>query len=356
MPGRDDLLTALAAPHALGPLDARRWDNLLRRARAAKLEARLPTGDATPPHIKERIALAARAAEDGAARMAWEIGRIGRALRDIPHAYLKGAAYAVAGRAPARGRIAGDVDILVPRAQLAAAQAALERYGWRLEPLDPYDENYYRRWSHELPPMRHIDRNTIVDVHHTILPPTSRRKPDPALLWRDMAATGGGHRVLGPADMVLHSAAHLFHDGEISGALRDLVDIRDLLAEFGAAPGFWETLPRRAHALDLGRPLYYALRYAGRLLDAAIPEPVLEAAARFAPCQPVRAMMDALAPRSLVPRPAGRDLGRDWPRQLLYMRAHWLRMPPHLLAAHLSRKAWMRFNITQDAARKEKTT
>lgn len=25
---------------------------------------------------------------------------------------------------------------------------------------------------------------------------------------------------------------------------------------------------------------------------------------------------------------------------LLYVRAHWLRMPPHLLTVHLTRKAW----------------
>jgi len=30
-------------------------------------------------------------------------------------------------------------------------------------------------------------------------------------------------------------------------------------------------------------------------------------------------------------------------RWLMYVRAHWLRMPPVLLARHLSYKAWLRF-------------
>jgi hypothetical protein len=28
---------------------------------------------------------------------------------------------------------------------------------------------------------------------------------------------------------------------------------------------------------------------------------------------------------------------------MIYVRAHWLRMPPGLLAKHLSHKAWLRF-------------
>lgn len=38
--------------------------------------------------------------------------------------------------------------------------------------------------------------------------------------------------VLGHADIVLHSAAHLFHEGEWGSGLRDLVDLHALLGEF----------------------------------------------------------------------------------------------------------------------------
>ena len=72
-------------------------------------------------------------------------------------------------------------------------------------------------------------------------------------------------RVLCPADMVLHSATHLFHNEDLSQGLRDLADLDSLLRHFGQEPGFWEELPRRAAELDLARPLYYGLRYATRV-------------------------------------------------------------------------------------------
>ena len=43
---------------------------------------------------------------------------------------------------------------------------------------DPYDDAYYRRWMHELPPLIHRERDRMIDVHHTILPLTARITPD----------------------------------------------------------------------------------------------------------------------------------------------------------------------------------
>ncbi|UUZ51357.1 hypothetical protein LP420_18985 [Massilia sp. B-10] len=42
--------------------------------------------------------------------------------------------------------------------------------------------------------------------------------------------------------MVIHSATHLFYDGEFDKGLRDLLDLHRLLTEFGATPGFWQVL------------------------------------------------------------------------------------------------------------------
>ena len=64
---------------------------------------------------------------------------------------------------------------------------------------------------HELPPMRHMVRQTVIDVHHAILPETARLKPDSAKLRAAALPLGGrkGLLVFSPADMVLHSATHL---------------------------------------------------------------------------------------------------------------------------------------------------
>ena len=49
--------------------------------------------------------------------------------------------------------------------------------GWATTHHDPYDQRYYRRWMHELPPMLHIRRMTLLDVHHAIVPATADLKP-----------------------------------------------------------------------------------------------------------------------------------------------------------------------------------
>ena len=54
-------------------------------------------------------------------------------------------------------------------------------------------------------------------------------------------------------------------------ATGDLVDIDAMLADFGCKPDFWEMLVERADQLNLGRPLFYGLRYCQRLLGTGTP-------------------------------------------------------------------------------------
>jgi hypothetical protein len=146
--------------------------------------------------------------------------------------------------------------------------------------------------------------------------------------------------VLAPADMVLHSAVHLFHEGEFEHGLRGLVDIHRLLLEFSALPGFWEDLPVRAGELGLQRPLFYALRYASRLLHTPVPAAAVAAARAGRPAPPLLALMDQLFGRALLPpHPSCDDAFGAPARFLLYLRGNWLRMPPLLLARHLFHKA-----------------
>ena len=67
------------------------------------------------------------------------------------------------------------------------------------------------------------------------------------------------------------------------------------------------------------------------------------------PLRPIRQMvnealvlMDALFLRALRPTHASTSDGwTPLARWLLYVRGHWMRMPPKLLILHLARKAWM---------------
>lgn len=351
------LIEALGDPTALTGWSDADWDLFMRQARRVNLHARVALDqridrDRAPPRARRYLVAGRAFAADNDRRVRWEVNRIAHALGplDAPVMLLKGAAYVFAALPPARGRLISDVDIMVPRDRLDAVEAALIAAGWETMTLEPYDQRYYRRWMHELPPMRHCERGSVIDVHHTILPPTARLRPDPALMWRAARAIDGRFHALAPADMVLHSATHLFHDGDLALALRDLVDLKDLCAHFGAVEsGFWADLVPRAEALDLARPLYYALRYMGRILDARVPPEVVAAAARHAPPAPLLALMDRLAPLALLPDHP------DRPRRatalalfLLYVRSHWLRMPPHLLIAHLARKATNRLAADPD--------
>ncbi|MBS1156138.1 MAG: hypothetical protein H6R07_2062 [Proteobacteria bacterium] len=345
------LITILKNPERARHLCQRDWDVLIRQARHANLLGRLyrtlesfgelPFTQARPHH---HLLSGSAVADRQHLIIKHEVGLLHQTFSrcNIPFILLKGAAYVVAGLPAARGRVFADIDILVPRAQLANAESALMLTGWVSMALDAYDQRYYRQWMHELPAMQHMFRGTTLDVHHTILPPTSRLKPDPALLIEASIELPGmpGVRILCPADMVLHSATHLFHEGEPDNLLRDLTDLDELLRYFGAQDGFWNKLTTRAKLLQLGEPLRLALRYTTRLLDTPVPAEVLQEAGALEDSGIRQKLLDAIYLRVLQPQHSSTaDALSPVARKLLYIRSHWQRMPPHLLACHLGHKA-----------------
>ncbi|QGZ40588.1 putative nucleotidyltransferase-like protein [Pseudoduganella flava] len=345
------LLTALATPARLANLDEAGWDLLLRQAGAANLLAALAylleedgLLDRIPAPAREQLDWARVLTRRHRQGVLWEVRLIGTALAGLglPLILLKGAAYTVAGLPPAQGRLFSDIDVLVPEERLAEAEAALMLAGWAGTHHDAYDQRYYREWMHELPPMRHMRRASMIDVHHAILPKTAASRPDPALLRAAAQPVPGmpGVHVLAPVDMVLHSAVHLFNDGEFNNGLRDLLDIHRLLRHFGRERRFWAELVPRARQLQLERPLFYALRYATLLLGTEVPDTVRADVA--GPAAPLRALMDWLFRRALLPEHTScGDGGSGVARFLLYLRGNWLRMPPLLLARHLFHKAFL---------------
>lgn len=290
-----------------------------------------------PAWLRDRLFSAEAQAAGYERAIRWEIDRLRRAFYGAGQRWLllKGAGYVAAGLPPGVGRRVADIDVLVPRADLPKVERLLHDHGWEFPELDPYDERYYREWMHELPPMVHRERKSIVDVHHAILPGTSRLHPASDRLL-ERATPSGEVLVLCPSHMVLHAAAHLFHDGEIAGAIRDLVDIDQLLRHFSGDEAFWDDLLNEARALDLTRPAYYALRYARRWFRTPIPGDVLQRMHSWAPPTPINRLMDVLVSRSIATA-AGR--ASSFAVFALYVRSHWLRMPPLRVATHLTRKA-----------------
>lgn len=345
-PDRQLLADVIRNPGRIGELTSHQRSRLIDAATEARLlgwflsrhESVQP--DDMPPWLQDRISDVRATVTEAERSIRWEINRLERAFAqtDVRWVLLKGAGYVTAGLPPGRGRQVADIDLLVPEAQLGAAEATLNEHGWHTASLEPYDDLYYRRWTHELPPMVHEERGSIVDVHHAILPRTSRLRPLSSRLL-DRAVPAGSYRVLCPSHMVLHAAAHLFHDGEVTGAIRDLVDINCLLDTFGAHPSFWDDWLAEARTLGLERPAYYAVRYAMKSGNLQVPADAVARMAAWAPPFPILHLMDALVSRTISGRTGAWGSAATF---ALYVRSHWLRMPPLLLARHLSRKAFVR--------------
>jgi hypothetical protein len=337
----------------------REWESLLGQARQAGLQGRLAHHflangwlDQVPPGPQVHLQSALRLAERQWHEVTWEARCIRRALSaiDTPIVVLKGAAYLLANLPAARGRIFSDIDLMVSRQAIDAVEDALFAAGWISEERNPYNIRYYREWMHEIPPVRHVHRGTTIDLHHTITPPTSRFKVDGAdLLSRIQPIPGQpGLYTLHPVDMVLHSAAHLFMEGDFGRGLRDLLDLNDLVIHFSRAPGFWDELLDRATHLGLQIPLSHALIHLNRLFSTAPPqrlEQQVQSLDRSTMSRHVMSSLLGLALRPDHPHCDGPYTGLA--RWLLYVRSHHLRMPMYLAMPHLVRKAFMRLKKKQ---------
>lgn len=282
----------------------------------------------------------------------WELNRIAWALAEEiekPLVLMKGCTYLLMSLPNASGRVFADVDIMTSEDSLETVEAILQASGWKSQELTPYDQNYYRKWTHELPPLVHREREMEIDLHHNILPRTARLKPQGnKLLARSQTVPGTRYRVLADEDIVLHAMTHLMFDSDLADRLGDLVDVADLLAHFTAIDeDFWDALVNRAVELDLKRPTYYGLRYCRTFLGLDVPERVQATTNSWGPIAPVRSLMDILVARAIFPQhPDMPSRLTEVCRFMLYIRSHWVRMPPWLLAYHLSVK-FLRARMTR---------
>ncbi|WP_447762321.1 nucleotidyltransferase domain-containing protein [Sphingopyxis panaciterrae] len=330
-----DLLAGRRDADSLAPRD---WEGVIGVARAEAMLATLAYRlgqDELPPPVAALFADQRAAAEVAQGQALWEAEMARRALKGqrIEFVLLKGTAYAAAGLSCSAGRQIGDLDILVLHSDVGRAENELLEAGWEWVKSDPYDDAYYRDHMHELPPLIHKARDRMIDVHHTILPQTHRITPDALALMSDAVTTAGGFAVLCPADMAVHCAAHMLADGDLQGGLRNLWDFHCLTRDFAAAdPGYWGQLDGRADTHGLRAAVHRAARLARDLYGSELPS----GWNRHDPA-------DSWYRRRLLARD---DWGRSTDfalQQAFYIRSHWLRMPPAMLARHLWTK-WRKGN------------
>ncbi|WP_428629590.1 nucleotidyltransferase domain-containing protein [Sphingopyxis sp.] len=322
-----DLLAGRCDAGKLAPRD---WDGVIGVARSeamlATLAHRLEHAD-LPPTVAALFADQRAAAAVAQRQALWEAEMARRALSPtgVEFVLLKGAAYAAADMACAAGRQIGDLDILVLASDIGRAENLLLKAGWEWVKPDPYDDAYYREHMHELPPLIHKARDRMIDVHHTILPRTHRITPDALALVSDAVKTLDGFAVLRPTDMACHCAAHMLADGDLQGGLRNLWDFHSMTREFAADdPGFWGRLDERAALHGLRDAVHRAARLARDLYGT-----VLQTGWDRAD------LADVWFRRRLVARDDWGRVTHPMIEQAFYMRSHWLRMPPTMLAQHL---------------------
>lgn len=348
------LAALLTDPSGAADLDTGSWTAILCAARAERLLASLAhrlDGLDLPADVQSVLESARADAEVGRAEALWEAEMTRRALAPlgVPVVLLKGTAFVAAGLDAGQGRNIGDLDILVPRVRLDEVEAVLLAAGWEWVKPNAYDDAYYRRWMHELPPLIHRDRDRMIDVHHTILPLTARPKPDAQRLLAlstalrdrsllgpetdrdDRLQTSGAVRVLSPQAMIVHAAAHLFADGDLSGGLRNLWDIDRLFREFSADdPRFTLTVLEEEWHHNLHPHVRRALRLSAQLFGTPLQD-----------CDPLNTekfakhWSDLLFRARLLARDGWGRPTRPLLRLAFYIRSHWLRMPPLMLARHL---------------------
>lgn len=342
----------MTAPSLSADLSSSEWRELIALAREenllGKLGAILASHEQIPKgsparHLVGALMLSRRQRQS----VTWEAHKIDQALAEleVPVVLLKGAAYALGNFASADGRLFGDVDILVPREHIARVEMQLRMHGWNSLKLDAYDQRYYRQWMHEIPPMMHVHRGTVIDVHHTILPLTARYHPDPARIFSEASHLDGFRclRIPSPEDLVIHSCCHLVHEGEVDNILRDIHDIARLLETRFSSHDTRMKLVHAAIHHDLQEPTSLALALVQQYFNRPEIAPMLDALEahkwQSSHARLIKRYLRAIGPDLDSPPSWNKALAR----QLIYIRGHSLRMPLPMLLRHLARKAWMQW-------------
>ncbi len=329
---RDALLLAkaLSDPASVTGLDAQGWTNLLTVARAELLIGTLAyrlNGLPVPESVARIFAEARTHGEYQRRSALWEANCASRALAGYRGKVIlmKGTAYVAAGLEAGRGRSIGDLDIMVAEGGLQDAETMLLAAGWEWVKEDIYDDAYYRDHMHELPPLIHKERDRMIDVHHTILPKTAGPTPDAVAMLDAAEILQDNLYILAPEDMVVHCATHLIADGDLAGGMRNLWDFHCLVQEFADRDeGFWHRLAARSTHHQLLSDVKRAARLSYRLYNSDIPPdwrsgPITDGAFLY----------------RLTARDGWGRRSRKVVRLAFYIRSHWLRMPPLMLARHL---------------------
>ncbi|MGR5069483.1 MULTISPECIES: nucleotidyltransferase domain-containing protein [Vibrio] len=307
-----------------------------------------------PKKFRQQLDTATLFYDNQRRKLAVETDEIAHALSplNINWIYLKGSAYHLNNMSNFSGRMMSDIDVLVQEEDLPQVEAALRSHGWMPAPVNSYDEKFYRNWSQEIPPLRHIYRQVELDVHFNILPKTLKESINNKHLFEQSLpfSDDPNQKVLTPHAMLAHSAIHLFYESEYAKGLRDLYDIALLINHYSVEASFWDDLIELGRTIGNESSIYLALRYSQQIYCSQIPTTVIDHYAQFRPNWLYLTVLDfcffAIFTRSFPPH---RKSGHGLAETFLYLRGHLKRMPLRLLVPHLTKKYFDKFKVKQQA-------
>ena len=259
--------------------------------------------------------------------------------RGIDTTVLKGAAYIAVSSNCKHGRIFNDIDILVDHSKIRDAEIALMTQGWFHKKETDYDKRYFREWMHEIQPLIHKDRLTTIDLHHNILPLTNKKHFNADKL-KTIKLKQVPLLTFDLVDRFIHSATHLFTEGEFPHAIRDITDLIILYQELDGeeeTESAHNLILERSKALGLDDYVHLALLFVLKNLDKELEHRQVESlvsknAITFYVTVPAFKFVftaDSIAQGNFI-----NNVGLFW----LYMRSHLIKMPLQVLIPHICRK------------------
>ena len=286
---------------------------------------------------------ALRIAEKQKEQVEFEADEITRVLAPVSRfvVFLKGAAYSLNNSVVGEGRIYSDIDILVNKSDLTECEQQLAINGWIGGEINDYDDKYYRKWAHEIPPLTHVHRGTNIDVHHNIIPVVSKDAPQAEILEQYIVRNKSGIQTLNIDAQFVHCCVHLFRDEDYKTAFRDILDLRYMLMDVNAFHA--ETKTALAQVMQIAKTLSFeyevglALYFVKYFFDEKIDDAIIEHALAI---HPFRKRIDiTLFTKVLLPKHPKLE-GSQATLKLLAaeFRGHLIKMPLPLLIYHLTMK------------------
>ena len=357
------IIEALRQPDVIKHYSAADWSRLLQQLRLSQLSLyflqQVESANLTaylPVKIGSYLKSEKFKVAHQKRQVIYEVTKINQALalKQITPVYLKGVAYILADIPLASTRVFSDIDILVPKKQINACENSLKGIGFISEKTDDYDQAYYRDYMHEIPPMRHVIRGSELDVHHNILPICTNSPINVDALTDQLSndSIGCQSKTFAPPAMFLHSAIHLFHEGEFDKGLRDLCDLAELYEYYlQHEQEFEPAIIALAHTLNQQHSLFLALRYIHRILAVKLGENSNRFLISYQKNYRWVILDDFIFEHVLRPfHPSCEGYFSSIAKHLAYYRGHMLRMPLKLLIPHLLKKTWKQINqsMTKD--------